>query len=460
MTHLSVYLNTKDKLIKFFTSGHERSLKAKKNIAASFVIKGLSLLISLLLVPLTLNYLNPTKYGIWITLYSIVSWFSFFDIGLGNGLRNKLAESIAKGEKNQAKIYVSTTYAILSIITFGLFIIFIIVNYLIDWSVILNAPAELKTELSYLALIVFGFFCLKFVLQLIGTIVTADQKPALNNLFNFLSNLISLFIIFILTKTSSGSLIYLGTAITASPVIIFFAASLILYHSGYKEYIPAIRSINFRYAKNLMGLGFKFFVIQLAAVILFTTDNIIISQLFNPSEVTPYNISYKYFSIVTTFFMIILSPFWSAYTDAYAKKDFIWIKNIIKSSLKIWYIILFIIVIMLALSNWIYEFWIGNVIQISFSLSLTMAVYIIAYTFNAIFVVFINGTGKLQLQLYSSIASIILNIPLSIILAKTFGIGTPGVMMATIICISPMLVVGPLQTKKIINNSAKGVWNI
>ena len=78
--------------------GHSRSVNAKKNILASLVIKGCSIAISLILVPLTIHYVNPTKYGIWLTLSSMVSWFGFFDIGFGNGLRNKFAEAKAKGQ--------------------------------------------------------------------------------------------------------------------------------------------------------------------------------------------------------------------------------------------------------------------------------------------------------------------------------------------------------------------------
>ena len=72
-------------LKNFFTEGHERSIKAKKNIAASFLLKGVSISVSYLLVPLTIHYLNPTKYGIWITLTSSIGWVAFFDIGLGKG---------------------------------------------------------------------------------------------------------------------------------------------------------------------------------------------------------------------------------------------------------------------------------------------------------------------------------------------------------------------------------------
>src|ERR1700687_5870800 len=103
-------------LTRKITSGHQRSVKAKKNIIASFFIKGISISISLILVPLTINYINPSRYGIWLTLSSIVGWFSFFDIGLAHGLRNKFAEAKAKGDNESAQIYVSTTYAVLAII--------------------------------------------------------------------------------------------------------------------------------------------------------------------------------------------------------------------------------------------------------------------------------------------------------------------------------------------------------
>src|SRR6476620_8275245 len=117
-------------LIKgFISKGHQRSVKAKKNIVVSFFLKGISIAISLIFVPLTINYINPSRYGIWLTLSSIVSWFSFFDIGLSQGLRNKFAEAKAKGDDTLAQVYVSTTYAILAIIFSIVWIVFLIVNH-------------------------------------------------------------------------------------------------------------------------------------------------------------------------------------------------------------------------------------------------------------------------------------------------------------------------------------------
>jgi O-antigen/teichoic acid export membrane protein len=186
---------------------NERSTNAIKNIIASFGIKGISIVVSLLLVPLTINYVNPTQYGIWLTLSSIVGWFSFFDIGFGNGLRNRFAEAKATGDYAKAKAYISTTYVCLGIIFSVVWIFFFCINFFIDWSVILNAPAQMAKELSQVAIIVFSFFCMQIVLKTINTVIIADQKPAKSAFFDMLGQVLTLLIIFILTKMTYGNLI-------------------------------------------------------------------------------------------------------------------------------------------------------------------------------------------------------------------------------------------------------------
>ena len=99
-----------NKFIDRYKQSGERSKKSVVNIILSFGAKGISIITQLLIVPMTINYVNPTQYGIWLTLSSIIAWIGFFDLGFGNGMRNKVAEAIAKGDVELAKRYVSTTY--------------------------------------------------------------------------------------------------------------------------------------------------------------------------------------------------------------------------------------------------------------------------------------------------------------------------------------------------------------
>jgi O-antigen/teichoic acid export membrane protein len=270
------------RVANFFEHGLERSIKAKKNIIASFVLKGLSIFINILLVRLTINYLNPTKYGIWITLSSVIGWFGFFDIGLGNGLRNRFAEALANNNNILAKTYVSTTYAVLSLIIIVVLSLFYIINPFLNWTLILNTGnnPNLQRELSLLALIVFSFFCISFIFKLIATILTADQQPAKASLFDLCANVLSLFFVIILTNISNGSLLYLGIIFSSMPVVVFIISSLWFYSGKYKFCRPEIKFVDFSKAKDLFSLGAKFFIIQIAGLLLYQTNNIIISQLF------------------------------------------------------------------------------------------------------------------------------------------------------------------------------------
>ena len=80
----------------------------RKNMALSTVYKALSMVISYLYVPVVLAYLGEVKYGVWTTILNVLSWITYFDIGIGHGLRNKLAENLDKeGNEIKCRKYVS-----------------------------------------------------------------------------------------------------------------------------------------------------------------------------------------------------------------------------------------------------------------------------------------------------------------------------------------------------------------
>jgi O-antigen/teichoic acid export membrane protein len=444
-------------IIGSISKGPERSVKAKKNILYSFMIKGLSILISLVLVPLTINYINPSRYGVWLTLSSMISWFGFFDIGFGNGLRNKFAEAIAKRQEESAKIYVSTTYAALCIIMGILLILFLCINHYINWVKILNTTQDMANELSILAIIVFVFFCLRFVFHLLNTVLTANQEPAKASFFDFLGNLFSLIIIYILTKTTSGNLIYLGTALSFTPVLVLAASSLWFYSNDYKRFAPSIKYVRVKYAKSLLSIGSIFFFIQIGALLLFQTDNIVITQLFGPKEVTTFNIAYKLFSVLLMVFNIIMTPFWSAFTDAYAKKDWSWIKNTFIEMQKYLLFMSLLAIVLLAISPFIYKLWLNDKVQVPFSLSFVVSSYVIATCWLTLNCFILNGIGKIRLQLYLYIVSTIINIPLAILLGKVIGIS--GIPLSNLFVLIFMGVILHTQSRKVISNSATGIWN-
>lgn len=442
-----------------FGQGNERTNRAKKNIAASFIIKGLNIAVGLALVPITINYLDTTKYGIWITLTSLVAWFGFFDIGLGNGLRNRFAEALAKDNPTLAKTYVSTTYAILTLIIVGFLALFYIVNIFLDWSIILNTGDNslLKKELSYLAIVVFTSFGITFVLNLISVILSADQQPAKSAIFDLIGKSLSLLFIYILTQFSKSSLLSLGLIYCTISPFVLGVSTIFFFNGKYKPYCPSINSVDFGKAKDLFSLGLKFFLIQIAAILLYQTNNMIITQLFGPSLVTPYSVAFKYFGVLLMGFMIIVGPFWSAFTEAWTKKDTIWITSIMKKLIIIWLILVAGGILMLLLSSFIFRVWIGNDFAVPFSMSILLLSWILLNAWNGIFSHFLNGVGKIKLQLYLGLGVAFLNIPLAIILGLQFGIN--GILISNVIFALLQSFVVYFQYTKLINQRAYGIWD-
>ncbi len=440
-------------------NGHHRSIKAKKNIIASFLIRGVSIIISLIMVPLTINYINPSRYGIWLTLSSIVGWFSFFDIGLSQGLRNKFAEAKAKGNDNLAQVYVSTTYAILAIIFFVVWMIFLLVNNFLDWAHILNISENLRSEVSLLAVIVFTYFCLSFIFRIITTLLLANQESAKASLIEVLGQLASLIFVAILVKTTEGSLIKLGIALCVSPLLVLIGTNLVFFNGVFQKYRQKFSKVKFHYAKGLFNLGIVFFIIQVAGIIQYQTANIIIAQNFSTADVTSYNIVFKYFGVLNMVFVIFLTPFWSATTEAYMKNDIQWIKNGIKKYNQL-NILLFVIgCLMLIFSGTLYRLWLGKgKVDIGFYLSLWGFLYFNITMFAGKYVYFLNGINALRIQFLACLISPFVYIGVSMLLIKYYKMGVYSLFVASIIANFNGYILAPLQYYQIIIKNKKGIW--
>lgn len=431
-------------------NGSERSNLVKKNIFATLLIKGVGILISLLYVPITLEYLNATRYGIWMTLTSIVAWMAIFDVGLGNGLRNKLAEALAIGDKINAKKYVSTAYAMLTLIVVFILLFFLIANYWINWSVVFNADTVYADELKKLVVIVVVLFGLKFVLNTITIIATADQKPAYGSVFEVIGSGLGLVMIYILTITNNSSLILFGWAAMLTPVVVYFVATILFFKNKYSYLRPSFKSIEFKLAKDLTGLGLQFFVIQIAVLVIFQTSNLLISQLFSPADVTPYNIVFKYFSVLIMVWGIVMMPLWSAFTQAKTVNDIDWMNNTIKKLNKLMVFTVIILIIMALSAPFVILFWTSGKVVVSQQMIWIFAIYTLISVWNNIYAFFLNGISVIKVQIYTSIVAALINIPLAIFFVKYLNMGSEGVVLAMAISLSFFAIAGPIQTFRIL----------
>lgn len=441
----------------FFTKGDRRSLIVKKNMIGSIFIKGVSILIQLILVPMTLGYLSQELYGIWLTISSIMLWLNFFDVGLTLGLKNKLSEALAKNDIEKGKSLVSTTYIVMLIIFLPLCLIGECVIPYVDWSSFLNVSQIYNEELSHVVSILLVCFSLQMIFNVITAVVSAHQKVALASAFPVIGNLCSVIVIYLLNIFTKPSLTNLASAISYIPALVLMVSSFILYTGKLKPVKPSVSYFDKSNIKDILNLGIKFFIIQIQMIVLYQATNILISNVSSPSDVTSYNIAYKYIGVASMTFNIILAPLWPAFTDAYMKNDWSWMKQIYGKMRKVYAILLGGVILMVILSPVAYKLWIGDRAIIPLTMTVVVALFVIVHAWDALQIILINGIGKVKLQTYITLVGLICHIPLSLLLGK--HIGAIGVVISMVIINIIYSIVFTIQLHKLLNKKALGIWN-
>ena len=437
-------------LLNFFSPKNKRSIRAVKSIINTMLIKGFSILISFLQIRFAYDFLEPSRYGIWVLLGTFINMFGFFDIGLGNGLRNKLGEALANNDDFLAKKYVSTTYALVFFISLVLLLLFSIANSFIDWNFLLNSPSGtiLNSELRSIALILFFFFCLRFVSSLITVILTADQYPDRASFFDLAGKFLTLVLILILSKTHYVSLTSFVIIAGGTPVLVLIFTNLYYFNGFYKKYSPSFSSIDFKMSKGLLNVGLEFFFIQISFILLYQSNSFVIAHLLGPIEVAYYNIAFTYFNFIMLLFSIVVTPFWSAFTEAWNKNDLYWIKETIKKLNLFWFSLVILSIIMILVSRLFFKFWLSKDIDVNFVVSSLICVWLLITAWNGIYTQFLSGVSKLRSQLYITVITAILNVPLSFYLGNYWGL--EGILLSNIFLSLFGFIIYPLEYKRLI----------
>lgn len=449
----------KTQIRKKFIGTDSRSKKMYKNTVAMIGIRGVSMILTLISAPIMLHHVDRADYGVLLTLTSIVGWVGYMDVGLGNGLRNKLPEFLAKGDFHSAKKIVSSCYVTLAIYVALIIVIFLMVSPFVDWLGVLNSPTSDAGEIRGLTNVVFIAFCIQFLFGLINSILFAYQMPAFQSLFTFVGQFIALIALVIQVYVFDvTSVLQIGAVNSMIPPLVLFLGSIGLFRTKLKEIAPSFKLFEFKSVGSILSLGLKFFVLQMITIVLFQANSIIIARVVSPEAVVEYNLAFKYVSLLTMIFTIVITPVWSATTDAYVRKDFAWINKTISLSRKVCIASIFIGVLMVLASKFVYGIWLGKgTIDINYSTTSLILLYISFEMLYKVYGTIINGTGKVFAQMILTGVIAIIYIPLAILLGKLFGLS--GVLIANAIVFALNYLWSKVQCNKLISQTATGIWN-
>lgn len=395
------------------------------NILAAFAIKGVSLLISLFSTPQYIKYFNDNAVlGVWYTILSVLSWITICDLGLGNGLRNKLTEALADGKDAEAKRYISSAYVTISAIILPITLIGLAIIPFLDLNSFLKLNPEVISAktIAISVCILFGGVCLNFIFKTVNSILYAIQKSSVTNFLALITSVIPLlYITFFKSENMEFNLVALSIVHVLAASVPLLAATFYVFLKPLKGCAPTPKLFTKKAAESVMGLGLGFFGAQIFFMVLMSTNEILINSIFIPDYVVEYNIYYKVFTTVGSLFMLALTPLWSKVTQDVAKKRF----HILKKTNNLLYILSGLAFLaqfaILPFLQWFLNFWLGeNTIAVDYTTAAIFALFGGTYIFNNALNTIANGMGDLKTQIIVYGISALLKVPAVLLLKPLF----------------------------------------
>ncbi|MCG9601181.1 polysaccharide biosynthesis protein, partial [Vibrio sp. Isolate31] len=401
----------------------ERNKLLKKNISLGALYKVLGMVLSYISIPFVLDYLGDFNYGVWVTLFSIITWVYTFDIGVGNGLKIKLTAALSSNDNKSANEYISTAYGVIFVIT----LLFFCVGTLSVWSLNLSELLSIEfvsgKQLQLVLYISFLFVLSNFVIGLYKQILFATHKSSLVGLSNVIYQSLVIVGVIVADRLSTQSLIVIAVVYGISNLIVGFLFSINIFISN-TSLIPNPMNVNLGKIRDITGLGVEFFVIQMCVIVIFTTDNVIITKLLGPEFVTSYSLVAQLFNSFIVLWYVISAPLTPLFTDAYVNNDIEWIKRTIIKLNKLFFIVCVFVAVAIIVADRIINLWVGKANNFPQYIFLLFGLFVIIRIYGDLYMSFLNSIGKLRLQLLLSIIGAIINIPLSFYFVKTIGLGS------------------------------------
>lgn len=393
--------------------------------------KGVAVLVSLLSVPLTLRYLGAERYGAWVTISTAIAWIAIADLGLSSSLTNMVSEGYAQDRQDLARDHVAAAFWSLAGIAALLSLVFFSVWPIVPWDRVFNVQSLIaREEVGPAVGIAFALFALNFPFSIVAKVYGGYQEVAIANGWAAAGSLLGLAGLVLVTQLQ-GNLSSLVIAISGTVLLVNVISAVWLFGWSKPWLMPDPRRVTWTAIQKLTSLGGMFFVIQIAALVLFQTDNLIIAHYLGAAAVTPYSVTWRLFAY-TAIFQILAGPsFWPAYAEAFARGDRAWVRRSFRMNFAITITSTLLTALPLIIfGRWIIEKWAGSVAVPPSSLLVWMGIWNVICAGTCSQSCILAGSGRLRGQMLYSLGAAALNIVLSIFLVQR--IGTTGAILGTI----------------------------
>jgi O-antigen/teichoic acid export membrane protein len=406
----------------------ERLRRVGLSALSSAAARGLGLGASLITVPLTASYLGAERYGLWMTVLSVAGLLSMADLGIGYGVMTLLAEAHGRGDRLLARKLVSNAFVVLVSISVVLVGMTGALHTVIPWERVIGLRGEEAGPATAVAIACFG---VGLPLGIAQRVLVAYQEGFAAGLFQMPGSVLSFCCVVLAVVVKSG-LVGLVLAVSGPSVIASLITCYVVFRRRMRWLRPRLGDFERSSCSKLLRTSGLFFVLQAAGIVGFGSDTIVLAHICGGAAVAQYAVATKLFSIPQMLLSYVLTPLWPAYGEAIAKGDITWVRRILRRS-----IVLGVVSMVVAASalvfggSWLISKWTVGKISVGFLLLFALGLWSVTIAISGPLAAFLNGAKVVAFQVATSSCLAVVNILLSIVLAKSIGVS--GVVFGSIV---------------------------
>jgi O-antigen/teichoic acid export membrane protein len=382
------------------TRGVERNRRAILTGGAATLARAVQIGTSLITVPLTLRYLGNERFGLWMTISSVLAMAAFADFGVGNGVLNTVAKAYGEDDLDGVRMAISSGFTALSSIAGVLLLSFFVVYQFGDWAdffrvVSPQARAEAGPTLAVFA----TCFALNISLDVVQRTQLGLQQGFRFGLWQLCGSL-SGFAGVLCGIWLKVSLPLLVVAIAGAPVLATTLNAIHFFGFVRPDLRPRWQKVRRGTISQIVRLGGLFFVLQVVVGAAFSADNFIIARAIGAVNVPEYSIPQRMFALITTLSGMLVAPLWPAYSEAISRGDITWVRSALRSSLTLVASAAAAASgMLLVLSHKLLYWWVGDRVHPHFMLMLGLAIWTVISCCGDCLAMFMNGVEIIRFQI-------------------------------------------------------------
>jgi O-antigen/teichoic acid export membrane protein len=407
---------------------------------SSFLVRGVAMLISLVTLPITVRYLGTLEYGVWVTVSTSVVMLSVLDLGIAATLTNFISESYAADDRAAAQGYFSTAFWITVGVSLLLGGVCAMAWPWIHWGGLLHlSDPSLIHQASTCVAISIVFLLIGLPLNLANRVLSGYQQVHLANYFQIVNSVLGLVAV-ISTVLLRGDLIdlmltYCAAMLTGSVLLNLWLA---LHHKPWIRPHPG--KVQRAMIRRLFGQGILFFIVQLTTLVVFNSDNLVITHYMGAANVTPYSVAWRLVNYACLLQLLLVPSSWPAFTEAYVKRDLDWVRSTYHSLERKTLLAVTCGAALIGLGGRFFiRIWAGPSAVPPSSLLWTMGLWAIVSCITTNQAMLLTAASRLGLLATVAVLAAIANLGSSIILVQR--IGSEGVILSTVLSFGIFMVV-------------------